>query len=61
VVLVSLRGESDDDRATAADAVVTAIGSAAYDGITIDAVFTDSLLRTDGTPSPAAELFASLR
>ncbi len=61
VVLVSLRGESDDDRATAADAVATAIGSAAYDGISIDAVFTDSLLGTDGTPSPAAELFASLR
>jgi len=60
-VLVSLDGgvdgtdEADEVRAKAAERAGAAIRAAADAGVTVDSVFADSLLGSDGGPAPAAD------
>jgi hypothetical protein len=60
-VLASLGGDDDDQRATAAQTLATALRVLAGDGVVIGATFTDSLLTADGAPSTVASILAELR
>jgi hypothetical protein len=59
-VLVNLDGgvdgtdEADEVRAKAAERAAAAIRATTDDGVTVDCVFADSLLGSDGGPAPAA-------
>jgi hypothetical protein len=61
VAMMTLAGENDDQRATAAETVIAAVRAVIDDGIAVDGVFVDALLSPDGSPSPASELLATLR
>jgi hypothetical protein len=60
VVLLTLAGDNDDQRATAADRAGGAVRAVIGDGLDIAGVFADGLLSDDGAPAPAAEVLASL-
>ncbi len=60
VVLVSLGGTNDDERAEAATVAADGIRLAAGDGVAIEAVFGDGLLDADGGPAPAAGVLGGL-
>ena len=61
IVLVGLDGgvdgtdEADEVRSKAAERAAAAIQAAVDDGVTVDSVFADSLLASDGGPAPAAD------
>ncbi len=55
IVLATLGGTVDDERAVAAETLVAAVRLVAHDGVTVEVVFADSLLATDGAPSAAAD------
>jgi hypothetical protein len=53
-VMVSLHGEGDEERADAADVAAAVLRGVGDDGVTVDTLFTDALLASDGNPAPAA-------
>jgi hypothetical protein len=60
VVLASLGGSNDDERAEAATVAVDGVRLAAADGVAIETVFADGLLAADGAPAPAAGVLTAL-
>ncbi len=55
VVLVTLDGASDEERASAAEVAAGVLDAVADDGVAVHSVFADSLLTEDGGPAPAAD------
>jgi hypothetical protein len=53
-VLVALDGNSDEERAEAAETAASVLRFVEADGVALDSAFTDGLLSDDGSPSAAA-------
>jgi hypothetical protein len=60
VVLLTLAGENDDQRATAAERAADAVRAVIEDGLDVAGVFADGLLGHDGGPAPAAEVLRTV-